>query len=144
MELEKLYRNSIEVSKNLKTLIAIAGEENKEELADLNVTQMEQGLASTGKNITPKYSPKYARFKGFTTPNLKVTGDYHSSIDVERKGDRLLFFSKDAGSDKVNFLDEHYDNNQYGIAPQNEQIAADEIEPSLFKKVQKGLQKGIL
>ena len=144
MELEKLYKNTLEISKSLPTLTAIAGEKNKEELADLNVSQMEKGIGGDGKKIKPDYSPNYGAFKGFKTPNLKLTGDYHSSIEVLRKGNKLLFGSDDAGSDKVSFLDDHYNNNQYGIAPQNEQKDADIKEPDLFLLVEKGLEKGIL
>jgi len=144
MELKKLHKNTIEVGKNLKLSAAIAGEKNKEELADLNVSQMEKGIGGDGKKIKPDYAPFYADFKGFKTPNLKVTGDYHSSISVERKGEKLLFFSDDEGSEKVSFLEDHYRNEQYGISPQNEQKAADEIEPDLFKIVETQLEKGIL
>lgn len=144
MELKKLYINTVQVSENLKVSVAVAAEKNKEELADLNVSQMEKGIGGDGKKIKPDYSPSYASFKGFKTPDLKVTGDYHSSISVDRKGERLLFFSDDAGSDKVNFLESHYDNNQYGIAPQNEQEAVDYIEPDLFKDLSNQLSKGIL
>ena len=144
MELETLYNNIIEVGNSLKGLIATAGVKNKEELADLNVSQMDKGIGGDGKKITPNYSPNYAAFKGFKTPDLKVTGDYHSSINVTNKNDKLLFYSEDSGSDKVNFLESHYDNNQYGIAPQNEQEAVDYIEPDLFKDIEKLLKQKIL
>jgi hypothetical protein len=144
VELKKLHKNTIEVSKNLNSLVAIAGEKNKEELADLNVSQLEKGISGDGKKMKPDYSKPYAAFKGFKTPNLKVEGTYHESIDMEAKADKWLFYSKNEGSKKVNFLEDHYNNTQYGIAPQNEQKAADEIEPDLFKEVENGLQKGIV
>lgn len=144
MELERLYKNVQEISKNLQTLTAIASGKNKEELADLNVSQMEKGIGGDGNKIIPDYSPNYAAFKGFKTPDLKVTGDYHSSIEVEIKNKKTLYTSSDAGSDKVRWLDDYYDNMQYGIAPQNEQEAADYIEPDLFEEINKELKKGIL
>lgn len=141
MELEKLYKNTVEVSKNLKTLVAVSGEKNKEELADLNVAQMDEGILSTGSKIVPDYSPGYAAYKGFKTPNLKDTGDFHSGVFMEAKGDRWLFDSTD---EKTNKLETKYSSDIFGIAPKNEQTAADEIEPDLFKEVENGLERGIL
>jgi hypothetical protein len=141
MELEQLYKNVVRVESELKTLTAIAGEKNKEELADLNVSQMDEGLRSDGKKIVPQYSPNYAKFKGFKTPNLKLTGDFHSGVFVERKGDKLLFDSTDKKTDK---LESRYSSNIFGIAPKNEQKAADELDEDLLKLVEIELEKGIL
>lgn len=141
MELKTLYKNTLEVQRTLPTLTAIAGEKNKEELADLNVSQMDEGLLSTGSKIVPDYHPNYAAFKGFKTPNLKDTGDFHSGVFVERKGDRLLFDSKD---DKTNKLESKYSSDIFGIAPKNEQTATDEIEDDLFNVIETQLEKGIL
>lgn len=142
-ELDILKNNIVDVRANFSKLVAQAGAMNSEELADINVSQMDSGIDGDGKALKPDYSPSYAKFKGFKTPNLKVTGDYHSSIDVENKNGRLLFFSDDEGSDKVSFLEDHYDNKQYGIAPQNEQKAADEIDEDLTKIVENEITKGI-
>lgn len=122
------------IRKELPTIVAIAGEKNKEELADINVSQLDQGLLSTGKSITPKYSPNYAIAKGFETPNLKLTGDFHSGVFVERKGSRLLFDSSD---DKTPDLEKKYTPDIFGIAPQNEQLAADELDEDVFKEIEK-------
>jgi hypothetical protein len=141
VELKKLNRNALEVQQTLKTKAAIAGEKNKEELADLNVSQMDKGLLSTGSKIVPDYSPGYAAFKGFSTPNLKLEGDFHSGVFVERKGDRLLFDSKDSKTGK---LEDKYTSDIFGIAPNNEQEWADEIEPDYFTDIENTLEKGIL
>ena len=140
-ELEQLYKNVISVREELNTLVAIAGEKNKEELADLNVEQMNEGLRSDGKKIVPEYSPNYAKLKGFKTPNLKLTGDFHSGVFVERKGDKLLFDSSDEKTDK---LESQYTENIFGIAPKNEQKAADEMDEDVLKEVETQLNKGIL
>ena len=141
MELEQLYKNVVRVGSELSTLAAIAGEKNKEELADINVSQMDEGLRSDGKKIVPDYSPNYAKFKGFKTPNLKLTGDFHSGVFVERKGDKLLFDSTD---DKTDKLESRYSSDIFGITPKNEQKAADEMDEDLLKLVEKELEKRIL
>ena len=130
-----ILSNNIKVIiKDIDFYIAKEAVNYKEELADLNVSQMEKGIGGDGKKIKPEYSNKYAQFKGFKTPNLKVTGDYHSSIYVEQKNDRMLFDSNDTDTDKRIFLDNHYNNSQYGVAPQNEQEAADYIDSDNFIK----------
>jgi hypothetical protein len=143
-ELEKLYKNTIEISKNISLLVAKASEDNKEELADLNVSQLEKGISGDGDKMNPNYSPNYAKFKGFRVPDLKVSGDYHSSISVKRVKDKTMYYSKDDSSDKVKFLESYYRNIQYGIAPQNEQKAVDEIESDLAKRFNKVLKNGVL
>jgi len=143
-ELEKLYINLVQVQRALETSVAIAGEKKSKGLAELNVSQMNDGIGGDGKSIRPIYTLPYAMGKGFETPNLKVKGTYHKSIDVEAAGKRMLFFSNDSDTDKVDFLEEHYDNDQYGIAPKNEQKAANIIESDLFKDIEQKLENGIL
>ena len=143
-ELEKLYINLAQIQRTLPVLTAQSGEKNSDWLAELNVSQMNEGIGGDGRKIRPIYSKPYAIEKGFETPNLKVKGNYHESINVKAAGERMLFFSNDSDTDKIDFLEEHYDNKQYGIAPKNEQKAVDEIEPYLFKDLEKQLEKGIL
>lgn len=139
-ELDIFINNVINISANLSLYVAKAGEKSKEELADLNVEQMNEGLLSTGKKITPKYSKAYAKFKGFSTPNLKLEGDFQSGVYVERKGNRLLYDSKD---EKSNKLEEKYTSDIFSIAQKNEQKAADEMDDDLLNSIDKDLLKNI-
>jgi hypothetical protein len=128
------------VNDNLAEIVAIAGEKNDAELADINIEQLDEGILSTGKKITPDYSPGYAKFKGFKTPNLKLEGDFHSGIFVDRKGEFLIFDSTDYKTPK---LEGKYSSDIFGIAPKNEQRAADEIDETLLKDLDNEYSKGI-
>lgn len=141
MELEKLYRNTISVSKNLDNSVANAAVKNSKELADINRDQLSEGLLSSGDSTDDYASISYANFKSSigskSVPKMdfKLRGAYHKSINVKKTG----FTSTDP-----NNLEQRFGDDLLGIAPKNEQKAADEIEPELFADIENQLEKGIL
>ena len=84
----------------MKALINIAKMANKiatnlEKVNDANVEaqfpamirdnwkQLDEGRKNDDNPITPFYSPGYAKKKGFSIPDLKVTGDFRNSFDID-------------------------------------------------------------
>jgi len=132
-----IFANKIKgLINELPYLVAQAGSKVEAEMADLNVEQMNEGILSTGKKITPKYSANYAKRKGFTTPNLNDEGDFHSGVFVETKQDYFVFDSTDYKTSK---LEIKYSHEIFGIAPKNEQKQADFIDPYLLELIDKKL-----
>ena len=111
MNFTTLQRNVDRVIENLDSLVLDSAMELKQTMADLNVKQLEQGLRSDGKKITPKYQSKaYAKAKKAQgaipsegTPDLKLTGAFHSGIYAEKKGKEYIYlWSTDEKTDKLN------------------------------------------
>lgn len=76
---------------------------NKNEfiLSDLVSAQMDRGETGFETPISPKYSPMYAAFKGFETPNLKLEGDFHKSIFARADETGVLIDASDDKRDKL-------------------------------------------
>lgn len=103
-------------SLNSKDLIVKAAKLTTDQLADLNVEQMDQGLLSTGNKIQPDYSPSYEKYKGFKTPNLKDEGDFHDETYAKVIGSEIEFGSTDWKSNKLQI---HYTKNIFGVTEKN-------------------------
>ena len=137
-----LSNNIQHITKNIDSYIAQEANNSKEEIADLVVSQMDEGIRGDGKKIEPEYSKAYAEFKGFKTPNLKLEGDFHSAEFVEIKGDRMLIGNTDIKAAK---LEDKYSNLIHKIAPKNEQNAADEIDTdNLIKTIDNDITKNVV
>lgn len=103
----------------------------KEEIIDLNVSQLENGIGSDGNFVGDYASAEYAGFKqsiGSKAPfgkvDTKLTGEFHSGFfaeafhsDTEGMSGLLI----DSSDEKTNRLTSWYDN-LFGIAPENEDI----------------------
>lgn len=105
---DHIYRNIKEIENSLSGIVVKAAEAHKEELADLNVDQIERGLSPDGDFIGEYQSDDYALLKqalGSRAPlgkvDLKLEGDFISKLKVERKADMLLFDSTDHKTDKL-------------------------------------------
>lgn len=75
-------------------------DENEDLIAGLVTSQMDRGEDATGK-ITPEYSPGYAAFKGFTTPNLRLEGDFHRSVFAEALADGIEIDATDPKTERL-------------------------------------------
>lgn len=137
-ELDIFINKIKELSIELPALVTQAAKNVEAELADLNVSQMNEGILSTGGKITPQYSNAYANFKGFKTPNLKLEGDFHSGVFADAKTDYIEFDSTDYKTEK---LEDKYSSNIFGIAPKNEQKQADLEDPYLLILIDKKLTR---
>lgn len=121
---------------NAKDLIVKAASSNTEELADQNVINLDSGLLSTGKNISPKYeTDAYANFKKSIgskvspTPNLKLTGDFHSGVFAKSQGDKIMFGSSD---EKEGKLQDKYSADIFGVT--QEQLIS-QIDSDIVKLI---------
>lgn len=88
--------------------------ENEAEVIDLNIDQLRRGITSEGKLIEPEYvSDIYAEFKQsigsqapLGTPDLILEGNFIDGWYLERRGNNLLFDSRDP---KTPDLDNKYE-----------------------------------
>ena len=95
---------------NLDKLVLDSAMELKDSIADLNVKQLEEGKRVDGGNIIPEYqSEAYAKAKKsigakppLYTPDLKLTGAYHSGIYAFRGSGFIGTWSTDEKVDKLN------------------------------------------
>ena len=99
---------------NLDAMIGAALESRADEFVKLNVEQMQDSKRADDATITPKYSPGYAAFKGFSNPNLKLTGSFHKRMFFATDG-RTFFLSSD--DEKMPSLVGRYSDTIFGIAP---------------------------
>jgi hypothetical protein len=125
--------------------------ESKEEIIDLNVSQIESGITKEGIAIMPEYqSEEYAKEKKsmgskapLGTPDLKLTGDFLESARAEEyigsnpESSGLFIESTDEKADK---LESWYDN-IWGIAPVNAAELQELIIDNAQKKIIYGLTK---
>ena len=92
-------------------------------IIDLNTEQLENGTASTGEKILPRYrSVSYALQKarmnpkaGEGVPDLKVTGSFYGNFRTELRSNILSIYSTDS---KANDLEQKY-KNIYGLTEDN-------------------------
>lgn len=123
--------------------------DHKEEIIDLNTSQLEAGLNKHGEAIFPEYeSEEYAKLKKamgskapFGIPDLKVEGDFYEGFYAESyltntEGMSGLFVdSHDSKSDK---LESKY-TGIFGIMPANNPELGEIITPTIQKKVINGI-----
>lgn len=83
---------------DMDKIITDSIEQTKDAAVQFNKDDLSVGLLSTSNAIVPQYSASYAKKKGFTTPDLYVTGDFYGGISVEVQNDSLLFNSSDEKS----------------------------------------------
>jgi hypothetical protein len=139
MIFEELHTKVNAVIDSIDNIMIEAAISNKEEIADLNISQLEKGITSKGTMIEPEYANEdYARLKKAMgsrapkgTPDLKFEGDFYSGFFVERKGDQLLVDS----SDEKSFALETKYEGIFGIAPENSENLTDIIIEDIKERV---------
>lgn len=145
MTFTTLQKNFARVIEKFETLVLESAMEHKESIADLNVGQLEQGKRVDGKNIVPKYATDaYATFKKAIgaippkwTPDLKVTGDFHSSIYPIIKGDAII---NTTDLDYGQKLDKRYDK-ILGLSKQSIAELKPDLLDTLLKNTRNELYK---
>jgi hypothetical protein len=117
-----------------------------EEILEQNREQMLEGKTSKGKKIKPKYSTKsYANRKkkinpkpGLGTPDLKVSGDFHASIKLVKKGTDFIF-KTDLGYAKKYVVPKYDD--IFGLEPKRQKTFINEVFLEEYtEKIRKHLQ----
>lgn len=87
MTIAELRKRSNNFVSNLDVHIAAVVEHN-EQLIKLNREQLKNSRTSEGGPLinqftgSPRYSPRYAKFKGYDRPDLILTGSFHREMDI--------------------------------------------------------------
>ena len=107
--------------------------ENREEILDLNISQLEVGKDSLGELLERYALDEYAQFKQalgsqapFGTPDLKLEGDFHSGFVLIVDGREIRITSTD---DKTGDLAHKYGQDIFGLTGDS----MDTILPSLLQ-----------
>lgn len=125
-----------------ESIIFEAASKNTDELADLNVLQLESGLMSTGAKLRPEYSTTtYAKYKksigskSSPTPDLKLTGAFHEAFYVKPENGKIKFGSNDSKEGK---LQQDYGDDIFGVTTDN---LINTIDPDIPDIIDKMLMK---
>lgn len=135
---DEILKYAKTVSDNIKKVNDIAIEAELPNMVRLNWKQLDQGKKNDGNNIVPSYSPNYARKKGFNSPDLKVTGDFRQSIEIDYRGDSLVFGASDR---KTPHLIEKYTENILGLTDENAKISFEKIEGKVYDYINRQADK---
>jgi len=129
MIFDDLKRNIDQVRENLDALIVKEMQNVSAEVIDINIRQLEEGIARDGGILGEYESDEYAEFKqsiGSKAPHgivdTKLEGDFHAGFYTEEyignsPGQSGLFI--DSTDEKAGKLESRYPG-IYGIAPENE------------------------
>lgn len=131
MGISEIRQRSNQFVANIDVMIADSLQDVSEELIDINREQMQESKRADDQLITPKYSPGYAKFKGFQNPNLKLTGAFHEFMTFLTDG-RMFQISSD--DEKTGKLTGKYGLKIFGIAP-SKQDKAQQISLSSLARV---------
>jgi len=110
--------------------------DDNQDLLNLNREQLkEEHKTAKDQAIIPKYSKAYAKKKGFSTPDLYVTGDMFKAMSIEAKGQQ---FTINSSVDYAPKLEDQYSSDIFGIAPSKQpkakQITTEELGRQ-YKKI---------
>lgn len=97
---------------DIRQVISLSIDQTSDDAAQFNRDDLSVGLLATSNPIIPAYSPQYAKKKGFTTPNLYVTGSFYRGIFATVEGNAIHFDSID---DKAAQLEAKYGKFIYGL-----------------------------
>jgi hypothetical protein len=139
MNFSELYKNFVRVASELPAIVLESAMEVKETIADLQVSQLVEGKTEKNTSIQPKYQSKvYAQMKKaigakprLGTPDLKVTGDFHSGIYAKVEKDYIVTDSTDSKTGKL--TDKYPD--IWGLTKRNQAELNKEIKPVLQKRL---------
>lgn len=136
-EITKLL-NDLQNLAKLQRQFAIESIEKKEGLiSELVVRQMESGIDGTGNPIRPEYTPKYAKFKGFSTPNLKRTGAFHRSVFADAVSDGI---ETGATDEKTGKLEAKYTKNILSLTERSIDVITESVLPDIQLRNEKFLK----
>jgi len=99
------------------------------------------GLDKNGNQIEPAYTPFTINMKKlfdqpFDRVTLKDTGDFYKSMFIERKGNDVIFSSKDEKTEK---LTTKYGEEIFGLSEDESKISKEEFTNQLVKEIKKVL-----
>jgi len=118
-------------------------QENDAYIVDLNLSQLEIGLDSTGKSLFPYASEDYATLKMAMgskapkgTPNLNFEGNFYEGFFVEADTEGFLISSTDSKTDK---LKSGYTPDIFGLTTDNKKDLKTVLLPTFLTKIKDGL-----
>ncbi len=129
-QIAELRKRSNTFVANLGVHVAMAVEEVSDKIVDFNRDQMLKSRRADGRPIMPKYSPKYAIRKGFTNPNLFLTGEFQSEMFLSVNENNLTYFIATFDF-KMPFLTKRYTDMIFGIEQRNQPKAKALTTPSI-------------
>lgn len=145
MFLDDLNRNAQRLDP-LETL-SESIEENAEYIADLNTSQLSEGVNSLGQSLDPKYKmAEYAKMKKamgakppFGTPDLKLTGAFYEGFRAEPlKADKGgIFITSD--DSKASKLAGKYGANIFGLTDKSRADLKTVLLPTFLTKLRNEL-----
>lgn len=137
--LDKYTRQLDDILRGLDDAALRIVRQSDETILDLNRGQLLQGLTPQGTKLKPDYrNERYKRAKnranplpGFGTPDLKLTGKFHSNFYLTAQNGELEFFSSDTKTSKL--IDKYGKDNIFGLTVQNNEVLNYEIiKPKLI------------
>lgn len=146
MPFTRLLNNVNKIVNDIDNITVGAMMEVKEEIIDLNTSQLEAGKLSTGELIEPGYVfdeySKYKRSIGskapFGVPNLKLEGGYYSGKTITPLNDGIEMKSTDIKAPK---LEGKYTSNIEGLTDNNKSEVSEMILPTIQNKILNGFIK---
>lgn len=136
---------------NIDVILANEIEKNHTEINSAQKNQLEFGLNSKGKKITPKYASDdkgnetYAETKhalnplpGFGTPDLLLSGDLQDNLDFDIGLDGDLFFFSNV--DYFNSIEDRY-KDAFGLTKKSIKKVMPKINNNVLKKIHKDINK---
>lgn len=97
--------NTFKNSKAVEIIYQVI-KDNEDDVIDLNIDQMEEGIDSEGELIRPAYSPmtisiKKKKGQPYKIVTLKDKGDFHESVFLIYTGDSIKFTADDSKTKKL-------------------------------------------
>lgn len=118
-------------------------EESEEDIVQLNLDQLNEGVTADGSDIQPEYTPFTVRIKKrknqpFDRVTLKDTGDFYSKVFVKPFGNQFQISSDDP---KTAMLVKKYGDKIFGLTEQNKHDLAEIIlKPRFIEKLKQRLE----
>lgn len=107
----------------------------KNEVLDMNTSQLFSGRDSSDQNMTSYYSEGYAEMKnlmnptpGLGNPDLKLTGDFYKGFFLKDDTFPISFSSTD---NKTEMLTQKYGENIFGLDNDNLEKLRQDIKPEI-------------
>lgn len=113
---EQIFKMANNVVAKLPQIANDALEAAAPDMIKANWKQLDEGKKNDDNPITPFYSPSYAKFKGFSIPNLKLKNDFRNSIDVDFRQSEMTWGASD---EKTPFLLDKYSDDVLGLTKDN-------------------------
>jgi len=121
-QIANIRKRSNDFVRSINVHIAMAIESKDEDIVDFNRAQMLQSKRSDNQTITPRYTPRYAAFKGISNPNLLLTGEFQGEmfLNVNENDESYFIGSFDS---KAMILVDRYSDKIFGLNKTHQVLA---------------------